>query len=163
MFADSKGAVVFVGGGHTNTIYARNSNELHAGGYETYLLVYRGELGYFTDSIGAGLKDISCGTSEIIKYIASDLADNPEVMGATGVSAGSMQLGFGLTVYGLEEILDVVLLDSGPVHADMVSAYFDFSTPARGRILDYAHDWFGKGDYCQVGSGPESFIPILKA
>lgn len=104
--------MVFVGGGHTNTIYARNSNELHAGGYETYLLVYRGELGYFTDSIGAGLKDISCGTSEIIKYIASDLADNPEVMGATGVSAGSMQLGFGLTVYGLEEILDVVLLDS---------------------------------------------------
>lgn len=161
--ADSKGAVVFIGGGFTNRLFDGGILDLPTDGYETYMLAYQGELGYFTDTVGSGLKNVACSTSEVIKWIASELADNPDALGAIGVSAGSMQLGYGLAVYGLGDILDVVVLVSGPVHADLVNACFAFSTPARGQILDYAHDWFGNGDYCQNGSGPEWLISILEA
>ena len=160
----SKGAVVSVGGGYTTGFYGgRSALELQADGYETYQLLYQGELGYFTGVIGAGLKNVTCSTSELIKWIASDLADNPNVMGAHSLSAGSMQLGYGLAVYGLGDILDVVVLAAGPIHSDLVNTCFTYSSPARGLVLDYAHDWVGKGDYCQNGSGPDSIIPILEA
>ena len=123
--SDAKGAVVFVGRGYTTRFSASiRANDLHADGYETYQLAYQGELGYFTGSIGAGLKNISCGTSELIKWIVSDLADNPNNIGALGFSAGSMQLGYGLALYRLGEILDVVVLASGPIQSDLVSTCF---------------------------------------
>ncbi|MCH8909841.1 MAG: amidohydrolase family protein [Chloroflexi bacterium] len=160
----SKGAVVFVGGGYTTRFYGGSGAvDLHADGYETYQLAYQGDLGYFTGSIGAGLKNISCGTSELIKWIASELADNPNNIGAHGTSAGSMQLGYGLTLYGLGGILDVVVLAAGPIQSDLVSTCFTYAFPARGLVLDYAHDWVGNGDYCQNGSGPDWLIPILEA
>ena len=104
-----------------------------------------------------------CSTSEMIKWIASDLADNPDAMGAFGSSQASMQLGYALSVYGLGDILDVVVLDSGPMHSDLVATCLTYSGPNRGLMLDYAFDWAGKGDYCQNGTGPDSIIPILEA
>lgn len=131
--SDAKGAVVFVGRGYTTRFSASiRAIDLHADGYETYQLAYQGELGYFTGSIGAGLKNIACGTSELIRWIASDLADNPNVMGAQGLSAGSMQLGYGLAVYGLGEILDVVVLAAGPIHSDTLNTCFTYTSPAGG-------------------------------
>ena len=45
----------------------------------------------------------------------------------------------------------------------MVETCFTYAFPARGLVLDYAHDWVGNGDYCQNGSGPDWIIPILEA
>ena len=74
-------------------------------------------------------------------------------------------MGYGFAVYGLGDILDVVVFDSGPIQTDLVEACLTYSQPgsSRGQIFDYAHDWFGKGDYCQNGEGPDSIIPVLQA
>ena len=152
---DPMGTVVLVGGGYSTGFYGRDAaNELRAEGYEVYQIAYQGELGYLTGTIGTGLKKISCGTSELIRWIASDLADNPDVMGAHGLSAGSMQLGYGLAVHGLGDILDVVVLAAGPLHSDLVGTCFTYSLPARGLVLDYAHDWVGTGTIARTEAAP---------
>ena len=63
-------------------------------GYETYDIKWAGELGWQTDKFGHGLKNLMCAYATLVRSIATDLADNPEVMGATGNSGGATFEGF---------------------------------------------------------------------
>ena len=163
-FSGSNGAVIFVGGGFTREfMFGGYRGFLVNNGLEFYSIAFPDEQGYLTGVEGAGLKNVSCAASEIIKFIAAELADNPSNLGAFGTSAGSMQLGYGLTLHGLQGVLQLVLLTAGPVQADLVASCFDYSTPGRGLSIDLALGWSGDGDYCQNGSGPDSLIGILRA
>ena len=111
-----------------------------------------------------------CAYAELVRWIAANLADNPEVMGATGNSGGSMQIGYGLAVYGLEDIFDIVVLTGGPPTSDAVDRCYRGTPPdppiKRGGVfalVDYVMGWLDNGDYCQYGVGPEWTIAALEA
>ena len=119
----SKGAVVFARGGYGTDFYGgalggdlppgQIVERLRFEGYETYDIKWAGELGWQTDKFGQGIKEVMCAYAELVRWIASYLADNAKVMGATGNSGGSVHIGYGLALYGLEDILDIVVLTGG--------------------------------------------------
>ena len=157
----SKGAVVFTSGGFGANFYGGPTVErMRDEGYETYEISWTGERGWQTDSFGEGYKKVMCAYAELVRWITTDLANNPEAMGATGQNAGSIHIGYGLTLYGLEEIFDVVVLTGGPPAADLVEQCF---RPRSRGGPDYIMGWLDNGDYCQRGEGPESVIAALQA
>lgn len=159
--SESKGAVVFTTGGLGTNFYGGPIVErMHEEGYETYELGWLGERGWQTGSFGEGYKNVMCAYAELVRWIGTNLADNPEVMGATGQSAGSMHIGYGLTLYGLEDVFDVAVMTGGPPAADLVEQCF---RPRQRGGPDYIMGWLDKGDYCQLGEGPEWVIAALRA
>ena len=160
----SKGAVVFTSGGIGTRFYGGPIVEnMRDEGYETYEVRWIGERGWRTDSSGVGYKKVMCAYAELIRWISTDLADNPEAMGATGHSAGSGLIGYGLALYGLEDIFDVVVLTGGPPPADLVKRCFWPGERRDSNPIDYIMGWLDNGDYCQRGEGPESVIAALQA
>lgn len=115
-------------------------------GYETYEVNWKGERGWGTDISGQGLKKPMCAYAELVRWIATNLADNPDVMGATGGSAGSWQIAYGLALYGLEDIFDVVVLTGGPAAADMVYLCYGKEADSFGGAMAYVMGWVK--DYC---------------
>ena len=164
----SKGAVVFTIGGVGTGFYADHSgspgdtvNRMRDEGYETYEVSWTGERGWSTDGFGQGLKKVMCAYAELVQWIATNIADNPEVMGATG---NSMQIGYGLALYGLEDVLDVVVMSGGPPTADAVDACYRTERRDESPVLmDYLLGWQDEGDYCLHGEGPEWTIAALEA
>ena len=104
-----------------------------------------------------------CAYAELVRWIATDLADNPVAMGATGHSAGSLLIGYGLALYGLEGIFDVVVLTGGPPGANLVNRCFRPREPGGPNHIDYLMGWLDNGDYCQRGESPEWAIAALQA
>ena len=80
-----------------------------------------------------------------------------------GISGGSVLVGYGLTVHGLEDIADVAILAAGPVHSDLEDTCFVYGDGMRSIIIDYLMGWFDNGNYCQVGEGPEWTHEALEA
>lgn len=166
---NSKGSVIFLSGGWGKGWYG-DASEHHAGivsalsdeGYETFEIRWLGEQGWGTDNFGQGFEKLSCGTAEVIRWIATDIADNPDVVGATGHSGGANEIAYGLSVHGLGSILDVVVLSGGPGRVDLVELCCG-DTPMLWQIVDYAMGWQDNGDYCQVGCGPEWTVQALEA
>ena len=120
-------------------------------------------MGWATNSFGQGYTNIMCGYDQVVRWIAINLADNPEIVGATGNSGGSMQIGYGLAVYGLEEIFDFVVLTGGPPTTDLVMRCFGgaVTNPPIKQIgivrtlTDFVMGWLDQGDYCQWGVGQD--------
>jgi hypothetical protein len=167
----AKGAVIFTTGGSGRGFYGGNilSADRPSGetvmffreqGYETFELAWQGEFGWATDNYGAGLKAVMCAYAEVVEWIADIRASNPAVMGATGNSGGSMQIGYGLASHGLDEILDAVVLSGGPPTSDAWDVCFgsgQLPQPRGGTsvLMDHVLGFLGDGDYCQWGAGPE--------
>ena len=164
--SESKGAVVFARGGYGTDYYGSGSpgqivERMRGEGYETYDIRWAGEFGWQTDKFGNGFKRVMCAYAALVRWIATNLADNTEVMGATGNSGGSMHIGYGLALYGLEDILDIVVLTGGPPSADAVDMCYRASgDPA---LMDPTMGWPDNGDYCERGVGPEWTIAALQA
>ena len=134
---------------------------MRAEGYETYDIKWAGEFGWQTDKFGQGVKNVMCAYAELVRWIANNLADNPEFIGATGNSGGSMHIGYGLALYGLEDILDIVVLTGGPPSADAVDQCYRASGDPP--LMDPTMGWPDNGDYCERGVGPEWTIAALEA
>jgi len=166
---DSNGTVVFLSGGWGKGWYG-DASEHHIGiingmrdeGYETYEIKWLGEFGWGTDNFGQGFKKLSCGTSEIIRWIVTDIASNPDVVGATGHSGGANELAYGLALHGLENVLDVVVLTGGPARSNLVDLC-QIDAPMVKGLVDYVMGWQDNGDYCQAGGGPEWVVQALQA
>ena len=161
--AESNGALVFLRRGGVGRLwYGDRAGEIvdaiRGLDYETYELKWLGEQGYATDSFGREFKKIMCGAVAVVQWIATDVVDRPDVMGATGVSAGSNELASGLTLYGLEDILDVVVLPGGP--PDLVDSCF--RVPSLWRVWDFVMDWTDNGDYCQNGERIDWVVEALQ-
>jgi hypothetical protein len=166
----ANGAVVFVTGGWGKGWYGDGSNTraqiveaIRDDGYETYEIAWLGEQGWATGSYGQGLKKATSAFSEVVRWIATDLAVNPEVIGITGTSAGSELISYGLAIHGLEEVFDIVVLTAGPVSSDTLSACCMYPNPTGGRVLDYIMGWLDDGDYCQTGNCTDLVIQALLA
>ena len=159
----SNGTVIFLWGGYGTRWYGESAGEvvdaIYDEGYETYEIKWLGDQGYETDNFGQGFKKIMCAVGEVVRWIASDVADNPEVMGATGYSGGSNQLAYGLTLYGLGNIFDVVVLTGGP--PDIADTCF--RSPNPWRIWDFIMGWTDNGNYCQNNQGPDWVVEALQA
>ena len=152
----SKGAVVFARGGYGRGFYGEESGhpgqivkKMRAEGYETYDIKWAGEFGWQTDKFGQGFKNVMCAYADLVRWIANNLADNPEVMGATSNSGGSMHISYGLALYGLEDIPDIVVLTGEPPSASAVDMCYRASgDPA---LMDPTMGWPDMGDYCERG------------
>ena len=128
-------------------------------GFETYDIRWPGAVGWATNKFGLGHKAPRCAFAEIVRWIAADLADNPRVMGAVGNSGGAGHLGWGLAVYGLDELLDVVVLTGGPPSADTTHQCFSAFWDGMDEFLG----WPDGGNFCSRGSGPEWVSDWLQA
>ena len=139
------------------------ADSLRDDGYETYEIAWDGDRGWATDSFGHGYTNIMCAYNEVVRWITANLADNADIVGATGNSGGSMQIGYGLALYGLEDILDFVVLTGWPPTTGLVMRCFEGTIPDPPvkqsglvrTLTDYVMGWLDDGDYCQWGFGPQ--------
>ena len=166
---DSNGTVIFLGGGWGKLWYGDGSehrigiiNGMLDEGYETYEIRWLGEFGWGTDNFGQGFKKLSRGTSDIIRWIVTNIASNSDVVGATGQSGGANELAYGLAIHDLESILDVIVLTGGPGRIDLV-ALCQMDAPSVQGMVDYVMGWQGDGDYCTTGNCPEWVIQALQS
>lgn len=158
--SNSKGTIIFTSGGSGGSFYgetfageisaAKLISDLANQGYETYELKWNSKFGWAENNAGEGFKKIMCAYNEAFRFIQSELADNKEVMCATGNSGGSMQIGYGLALYNLEEELDYAVLSGGPPTADAVDVCFNTAGGPLG-LMDYVFGWVDNGDYCRMG------------
>ncbi|MCH7523861.1 MAG: hypothetical protein IIC74_02340 [Bacteroidetes bacterium] len=158
---NSKGTIIFTTGSFGSSFYGAQStgktssaeliSELANKGYETYELKWNSKFGWAENNAGEGFKKIMCAYNEAFRFIQSELADNKEVMCATGNSGGSMQIGYGLALYNLEEELDYAVLSGGPPTADAVDVCFNTTVGGPLGLMDYVSGWVDNGDYCRKG------------
>ena len=168
--SDSKGAVVLTTGGPGGNFYSTRGGEaletvriLFREGYEIYEVKWDGDMGWGTNARGRGFHVAVGGFSELVKYMVHHLFDNADRVIAHGNSGGSFQIAYGLAMYDLDEVLDMVVLTGGPPTSDLKAAVFghedlpeSWRVGAGGRRLtDYIMGWDGEGDYCVRGEAPD--------
>lgn len=173
--ATPKGAGVFTTGGVGTQYYGNNATTaetlttIRNGGYETFEVAWSGTDGWGTGAEGAGYKKAMCGYEKVVRWIAANKANNKQVMCAHGNSGGGFQIGYGLSVYGLEDQVDMAILTGGPPVSRVDVGCFGSADPTLqaaawpagigGRLLtDKLMGWFGNGDYCQNGAGPQEAV-----
>ena len=123
---DSNGSVIFVSGGWGKGWYgysgeaAQTVYTMRENGYETFEIRWLGEQGWGTNNSGKGFKRLSCGFSELVQWIVTNIANNPQIVGVTGHSGGSNEISYGLALHNLESIFDVVVLTGGPARSNLV-------------------------------------------
>ncbi|MFC1979001.1 fibronectin type III domain-containing protein [Chloroflexota bacterium] len=167
----SNGAVIFLGGGFGTSWYGDSSwgcqpetiNVMRNNGYETYEIAWTGEQGWATGCSGQGYKLATGAFADLVRWIASDIADNPDAIGITGHSGGSVQISYGLAIHGLEDVLDVVVLTGGPIHADLVWAGYEYPAVGPRSKIDYVMGWLDNGDYCATQTYLDWVVQALQA
>jgi hypothetical protein len=157
---DSKGTIILTTGGLGTGVYGnpRKANQdivdtLIENGYETFEVAWQGEHGWAEGSFGEGFKNVMCAYADVVKYISRDLANNNEVMCSHGNSGGSMQIAYGLTLYDLEEYLDLAILSGGPPTADSVDI-------CRGIVgadetMNWVMGYTAPNNWCSLGLGDD--------
>lgn len=184
---DPIGAVIFTTGGVGNTSYVatflgsdereRTVKTVLSAGYEAFEVIWRGEEGWAAGVRQGGFKKAMCAYAEVVRWIAAKRANNPGVMCAQGGSGGAFQIAYGLSVYGLEDLLDMVILTGGPPVSRMDVACFGTDDPdlkaaewpenlrrnRAGPLNDRLMGWENNGDYCRKGSGPKEALRQLQA
>ena len=168
--SDSKGAVVLTTGGTGGNFYSARSGEaletvrlLFRDGYEVYEVRWDGEMGWGTNARGRGFHVAVGGFTELVRYMFHHLFDNNDKVIAHGNSGGAFQIAYGLAIYDLDEVLDMVILTGGPPTSDLKAGIFgheDFPERWRAgaggrRLTDYMMGWDGEGDYCAKGEAPD--------
>lgn len=133
---ESRGTVIFTTGGSGHARYDREGREViqarvREAGFEVYQIEWLGEEGWVTGAYGYGFKDLLCGYAEVVRWIVAERASNPDLVCAQGNSGGSLQNAYALAVYGLEDVLDMVILSGGPPIANVQ----DFCFPENAEFL----------------------------
>jgi len=162
----SNGTVFLLSGGTGGWWYGDGNEQivdaLRDEGYETVEFRWIEDWGWAANNPGQGFVNLSSGTAELMKWVVSDVAENPDVVGATGHSGGANEIAYGMSTHGLDEFLDVAVLTGGPARADLV-ALSDVNATGVCRIIDYVMGWFDNGDYCVSGDKPEWVVEALHA
>jgi len=68
---------------------------------------------------------------------------------AEGGSGGSMQIAYGLSVYGLKDTLKAAVLTGGPPTADILHICDNVVSEAGHTITNYVMGWTNNGNYCK--------------
>ena len=165
--SNPKGTIILTTGGDGMDFYGDKKTEkqpnpyietisiLRDEGYQIFEVRWPNDHGWAFNNSGEGYKKVMCAYSEVTNYI-NNLAVNNDVMCATGNSGGSFQIGYGLTLYNLEEIYDFVLLSGGPPTGDVVDICKKGNAP---QIMDWVMDY---PDYCKTGNVPDSELENLE-
>jgi len=157
---DSNGTVIFVSGGWGKGWYsysgeaAQTVDSMNENGYETFEIRWLGEQGWGSNNSGKGFKRLSCGFSELVQWIVTNIANNPQIVGVTGHSGGSNEISYGLALHNLESIFDVIVLTGGPARSNLVDLC-KVNSSGVNAIIDYVMGWQGDVEYCQSCQFPE--------
>ena len=163
---DANGAVIFVSGGWGKGWYgysgeaAQTVYSMRENGYETYEIRWLGEQGWGSNNSGKGFKRLSCGFSELVQWIVTNIANNPQIVGVTGHSGGSNEISYGLALHNLESIFDVVVLSGGPARSNLVDLC-KVNSSGVNAIIDYVMGWQDDVEYCQSCQFPEWVMNAL--
>ena len=175
---NSKGTIIFSTGGGGATPYnelptrEKTLTTLLNEGFEIYEIVWAKPGGWFVND-GVGFKDALCGYSSAVNWIAGTIADNPTLMCAQGNSGGGLQIAYGLSVYGLEDLFDMVILTGGPPISKLDSNCFESDDPEQSRYFfsednggrektDIIMGWKRDGKYCQKQISNSEIITALQ-
>ena len=179
---DPKGAVVFAEGGTgtrstiaSSPFATETARTVIQEGFQVFDVIWLGTNGWATDVRQGGFKKAVCGYAKVVEWISANRAADHGVMCAQGNSGGSFQIGYGLAVYDLEELLDMAIVSGGPPVSRMDVACFGTEDPAlksavwpegtrrwAGPLTDGLMGWTDNGDYCRKGSGPEDTLQQLQ-
>lgn len=110
----TRGGVLFTTGTTGSTFYSTASTAVTTtvgNGFRTFEVCWFG--GWPIDN--AGWKNSACVYPAVARWIYNNkIQPQSDVMCGTGNSGGSMQNGYGLATYALEDILDLAVLTGGP-------------------------------------------------
>lgn len=114
-----RGALVFSAGGDGRGTYtkvlerAKTVEELRDFGFDAYVLRSGDVDGWYTGGGGHGLRGITCVYAEAVRWVEQNAA-NPDVMCAQGNSSATVFIAYGVQEHGLDGLLDLALVTSGP-------------------------------------------------
>ncbi len=118
----SIGTIVLMGDGEGTEFYSGQSNEanelvekLKDVGLTVYEILWKDRGGWSANVNRQGMANAMCGFSEVVKMIYNDLAINKDRVCAHGNGYGATQLAFGLAKHNLEDIVDFVVYEDGPI------------------------------------------------
>lgn len=175
--ATSVGTVVVATGVYGNRPYdqyverQRTLDALREAGFEVFALRWSdGKLGWGSTAEGTGYEAPMCGYSSVVRWLAAERADRPEVLCAQGNSGAALQIAYGLSVYGLGDLLDVAVLSGGPPLVRIDQFCFRPTRQKQAqrwrangrRITDYLMGWDGAGDHCKNALGDDSAVAALQ-
>ncbi len=173
----AKGAVVFATGVYGTEEYddeperEKTLEMMVTAGFEAFEIQWgEGRKGWGAGAEGAGFEAAMCGYAAIIRWITAERADHPQVVCAQGNSGAALQIAYGLSSYGLGEILDLAVLSGGPPISDIAELCFAPTRlpPAKlqrqngRRISDTMMGWEGKGDYCKKAKGTAEAVAAAR-
>ncbi|MEM9325314.1 MAG: hypothetical protein AAGA85_06650 [Bacteroidota bacterium] len=167
------GALILTTGGFGSSFYgtSREKNktltEALALGLETYEVRWMGALGWGTGTEGLGYPGATKAFTDVVRFLTNQKMANDDILIAHGGSGGAFQIAYGLSRYGLDEVLTHGILVAGPPTTDLARAIFGgMDDPllwdpqvAGFAVTDYIHGWRGNGDYCvNHGQRPPSRV-----
>lgn len=167
----TKGSIVFLAGGFGTDFYSTFGSEanktvetVRKQGAQVFEITWDGPYGWSTNTEGFG-KEASCAVPQVINWLNANKAENPSLMCATGNSGGASVLSLGMTLWGLDNVLDAVVLSGGPGQVRTDLGCFDQSSPAYFQTVeervtnDRLAPWY-PGTYCQDTTAPQDIIDI---
>ena len=169
-----KGKIIFTTGGYGGTLFSKVSEntqeivrQVLLDGFSVYEVAWMDKKGWSTNSEGKGFSDAMCGYAEVVKWITKD---NPNPVCAYGNSGGSAQIAYALSVYGLSDTFDMVVLSGGPPGIHELGCFgsddpeLDKAKIPIGALyreaIDYLMGW--DEQYCQNDIKSDERIKLLK-
>lgn len=164
----SQGAIVFNTGGWGKAYFSDSGTERNEiwqyaldRGLDVYELKWLGPEGWATGGAGFGYRRLSCGFTEVVKWLNQTNINQENPVCTAGNSGGALQISYGLTFYNLEEQIDAAILTAGPPISQLSANCFgsyaeqfpknDFSASGNGRYrTDLVHGILDDG-FCQLG------------
>ena len=143
----------FFGGLDSQTRHARLVSSLWAGA-STYEVSWPDSHGWATGLEGEGIVDPMCAFATLVHWIVQH-AGGPDIVIATGNSAGSMQIAYGLAApgYGLGSIIDLAVLTGGPPTTD-VTAICSRAMDPQHIFINHVMGWNHPLSTFQCGQSP---------
>jgi len=173
---DALGAVILGVGGYGTSYYSNFGPEavetietLYGTGLEVYEIRWDDPKGWAHESDGHGYAESVEGYSSVVEWLSENAMNNPELVYAQGNSGGSIQIAFGLALYGLDQIVDVAILSGGPPVADLRRGIFgELDDESRWPddlaglgVTDYLMGWENNGEYCIERAAPQNILALI--
>ncbi len=170
LLPETLGAMVFSVGGEGKGRYGGDGGErdatvqaLREAGFQVFSIGWTSETGWQVE--GAGLSEPMCGYSQIVRWLHEFLIERPDVVCAQGNSGGSMQIVYGIELYRLDEIFDMVIPTAGPNYSRMDSFCFDpeypaYGGPSKGGSVDFFNGW-ETWRWCERSVGEDWHAKVL--
>ena len=131
---EPKGSIILTTGGLGGSLYSEQSENarnivtyLMQKGYAGAEVAWTGRMGWATNAEGHA-DEAFCGFAEVARWLEGIFVNNERIC-AHGNSGGSAQIAYGLSFYGLDEVLDMVVLSGGPPMSRIDVACFGSDKP----------------------------------